>query len=309
MWRRLRVRYDLSVPQDVVRQIISVLDPHGVERRSNRRLLRRRYTSRGPNHIIHIDGYDKLKQFGFAVHSAIDGFSRKILWLYVGRSNNDPRFISRLDFISAIDGVPKIVRSDRGTENSQIHDLQLALRWDHNDDFRRYKSFMYGRSTSNQRIESWWGHVGRLSARFWKELFKQFRDNGEFDNSNPIHVESLRFCFTHLIQRDFDYSVQEWNQHQIRYQQNEESPYGIPDLMYYVPEMYGAEEQKMPLAYTHEELQETANAISISYPRYGCSQEFLDEVQEFVGDVDNFQLPDSVEETSELYQHLVHLFE
>ena len=32
----------------------------------------------------HVDGYDKLKPFSFAIHSAIDGYSRKILWLHVG---------------------------------------------------------------------------------------------------------------------------------------------------------------------------------------------------------------------------------
>ena len=30
----------------------------------------------------------KLKPFGFPIHASIDGWSRKILWLYVTRSNN-----------------------------------------------------------------------------------------------------------------------------------------------------------------------------------------------------------------------------
>lgn len=309
MWRRLRIRHEISATQRVVRELLSAMDPDGVERRSNRRLHRRRYVNRGPNHVIHIDGYDKLKPYGFAVHSAIDGFSRKVLWLKVGRSNNNPRYITRffLDYISLINGVPRIVRSDRGTENCQIRDVQIALRWYHDDEFHRYKSFMYGRSTSNQRIESWWGHVGRLSSRFWIELFKQFRDNGGLDNTNPIHVEALRFCFTNLIQRDLDLVVQEWNQHRIRSQANEESPYGIPDLMYYVPEIYGAEDNKMPLAYSLDEVQETANNISLDFPPYGCSQEFVEVVNQYVGDVHNFQLPESVEEATELYEYLVNL--
>ena len=31
----------------------------------------------------HIDGWDKLKPYGFAVHGAMDGYSRKLLWLKV----------------------------------------------------------------------------------------------------------------------------------------------------------------------------------------------------------------------------------
>ena len=42
----------------------------------------------GPNFIWHIDGYDKLKPYGFCIHGAVDGYSRRILWLEVGPSNN-----------------------------------------------------------------------------------------------------------------------------------------------------------------------------------------------------------------------------
>ena len=27
----------------------------------------------GPNHVWHLDGYDKLPPFGFAIHACIDG--------------------------------------------------------------------------------------------------------------------------------------------------------------------------------------------------------------------------------------------
>ena len=49
----------------------------------------------GPNHLWDIDGYDKLKPFGFCIHGAIDGFSRRILWLDVGYTNNYPTVISQ----------------------------------------------------------------------------------------------------------------------------------------------------------------------------------------------------------------------
>lgn len=28
----------------------------------------------GPNYVWHLDGYDKLKPYGFAIHACIDGF-------------------------------------------------------------------------------------------------------------------------------------------------------------------------------------------------------------------------------------------
>lgn len=63
--------------------------------RERRRLLRRKYSCPGPNHAWHIDGYDKIKPFGFAILGAVDGYSMRIIWLEVERSNNDPKFIAR----------------------------------------------------------------------------------------------------------------------------------------------------------------------------------------------------------------------
>ena len=48
----------------------------------------------GPNDCWHIDGYDKLKPFGFPIHGCIDGYSRKILWLELLPSNNDPNVLA-----------------------------------------------------------------------------------------------------------------------------------------------------------------------------------------------------------------------
>ena len=308
MWRRLKTRYNIQISQEIVRQLLLELDPEGVAARLRHRLRRRQYVSKGPNYLVHVDGYDKLKPFGFAVHGAIDGFSRKILWLNVGFTNNDPRFIAQfyLNYVQNINGVPCIVRADRGTENSIIHDIQHALRIDHNDSLQ-HASFMYGRSTSNQRIERWWRHLTDCSVSFWKQLFKDLREIGEFDNSDPVHVETLRFCFTGLIQRDFDLVVQEWNQHSIRCQHKEESPYGKPDLMYYLPEFYDCEEQKMPLLHSRQDIAEVERSFCREYPPFGCCPEFIDVLNGFVGNVNNLALPENVQDAVELYEILIDL--
>ena len=65
----------------------------------------------GPNFISHIDGYDKLKPYGFCIHSAIDGYSRCILWLEVGPSNNDPMVTIQnyVDCMRQLGGCPQVV--------------------------------------------------------------------------------------------------------------------------------------------------------------------------------------------------------
>lgn len=112
-----------------------------------------------------MDGNDKLKKFGFALHGCIDGLvlaitceyilhalvhklsihqtsrhSRKLLWLRITPTNNDPKVIVKyyLDAVGEFEGIkslddialilvsydsfqfilgcPQIIRSDYGTE-------------------------------------------------------------------------------------------------------------------------------------------------------------------------------------------------
>lgn len=53
-----------------------IIDPESVDRRKKHKLIRRHYVNPGPNFMWHIDGNDKLKPYGFAIHGCIDGFSR-----------------------------------------------------------------------------------------------------------------------------------------------------------------------------------------------------------------------------------------
>ena len=40
--------------------------------------------SLGPNDVWYIDGYMKLEPFGIEIYATIDGYSRYIVWIYVG---------------------------------------------------------------------------------------------------------------------------------------------------------------------------------------------------------------------------------
>ena len=78
MHQKLR-QMGVTTDQETVRLTLKALDPEGVICRSRNRLKRRIYISKGPNYMWHIDGYDKLKPFGLAIHGCMDGYSRKII--------------------------------------------------------------------------------------------------------------------------------------------------------------------------------------------------------------------------------------
>ena len=144
--RRLRLKYDLKVRRDTVMRALSIIDPEGVERRKKRALKRRRYGTPGPNFLWHVDGWDKLSPFGIFIHGAVDGFSRRILWLEANSTNKNPNVIAShyLTTVQELEGVPRRMRCDRGTENTIIGSLQQSFRWHDVDDFGGRESFLEG---------------------------------------------------------------------------------------------------------------------------------------------------------------------
>ncbi|KAK2832604.1 hypothetical protein Q7C36_016066 [Tachysurus vachellii] len=69
----------LHVKRDDVMRLLKELHPNWTEQRRRRTFVRRTYHSMGTNFWWHLDGYDKLKPFGFAISGCIDGFSRRVL--------------------------------------------------------------------------------------------------------------------------------------------------------------------------------------------------------------------------------------
>ena len=67
------MRRNCFFPRNLVMTCMQEVDPAGAQQRRRRKLKRRVYQSQGPNYCWHIDGYDKLKPFGFAIHGCIDG--------------------------------------------------------------------------------------------------------------------------------------------------------------------------------------------------------------------------------------------
>ncbi|KAL5021622.1 hypothetical protein ScPMuIL_000777 [Solemya velum] len=190
MTQRLLSRHGIVVSRSVVCTLLREMDPDGVESRRHHNFNRRTYTNKGPNFLIHIDGYDKLKHYGFAIHAAICGYSRRILWLRVSRTNNNPKVVATyfLNYITEIGGVPRCVRIDDGTENTEIENIQMAFRWHDADDMSAEKSVIRGSSHLNQRIERWWRNGRQGGCQSWIDLFSNLELSGIFATANAAHM-------------------------------------------------------------------------------------------------------------------------
>lgn len=294
----------IQIPQHTVRHTLKEVDPEGVFNRSRHRLKRRRYVNNGPNDVWHIDGNDKLKPFGFCIHGGIDGFSRKVLWLNVAETNKDPFYIAHyfINAVTDLDKLPKLVRSDRGTENVNVCHIQSYMRRLDNGPFGGENSFRYGKSVSNQRIEQWWSYLKRNTTQSWINFFKDLRYQGAYDDSQSIHVETLKFCFKALIQSDLDKVKSTWNHHLIRVSKNAESPGGRPNILYHFPNNYNVTD--CGFQPDIEELEIVKSMYTEEPQTLPCQNDMI-ELARIIMEENSLNLPRNRTEAESLYHELI----
>lgn len=296
IWHTLEME-GLHVPRIIIEDMLKELDPEGSQSRKAHRLKRRIYHNNGPNDAWHMDGYDKLKPFGFPIHGAIDGFSRKILWLEVTRSNSSPDNIAAfyLNTVKELKGCPVRLITDLGTENGLAASMQCYFQ--DNSDAHRYVS-----STRNQRIEGWWSFYCRSRSAWWRNFFKDLESEGVIDSSSTLHMECLWYCFAQILQNDLNIVKEHWNSHRIR-KSRHNTVSGRPDCLFFLPEHYGAMGNlllKVPqpeLDYVSEHIVKTDN--------YNEFQEYFEYARRFL----EIDFPNDWREADTLYRKLVSVAE
>ena len=209
------------------------LDHEGCEPRRRKRLRRRKYRAPGPNYCWHVDGYDKFKPYGFPIHGCIDGWSRKIMWPRLVRSNTLPETAAS-HFVDCVDnygGCPVTLRTDCGTENVTMAALQCEFRQD-------VDAHIYHSSPANQRIEGWWSFYHRNRSTWWINYFKDMIKNKKFNPGNELEKECIWVSFSGIIQKDLDFVKGHWNTHRIRDSRHDAVP-GRPNELFCQPEDHG----------------------------------------------------------------------
>ncbi|KDQ20089.1 hypothetical protein BOTBODRAFT_170106 [Botryobasidium botryosum FD-172 SS1] len=101
------------------------------------------------------------------------------------------------------------MRGDRGGENTEVAVRMVLLRGPNR------RSFIWGTSTRNVRIERLWVEVGSQFVRTWRAFFQRLERDHGLDPSNQAHLWLLHSLFLDLINEDCDAFKAEWNLHGI----------------------------------------------------------------------------------------------
>ena len=116
MHRKIRQEYGINVTRDQVYNVMSDLDPEGLEARggigAKKKGEKGTFTTTGSNWVHSLeslDGHDKLT-FPLAIYGC--------LWLRAWTSNCNPKVVGRwyLDYLYETRVIPAMLRVDRGSE-------------------------------------------------------------------------------------------------------------------------------------------------------------------------------------------------
>ena len=168
--------------EDDVRDAIAFYDPQGTRARRRGPDKHRKdgeFIIPGPDFLWCCDGHDKFRNYGIEIYAAVDAYSRRIQWIYVGNSNRRQISILRqmLDTLKYHNRCPSFWRSDRGKEVVLLADAHYSF-------FRKHKQaegatpeevnalqfrdcYMFGTSTANLKIESTWFRMIGSQTRPW----------------------------------------------------------------------------------------------------------------------------------------------
>jgi len=222
--------------------------PAESKQRASRKLQRRRYNGQGARYASHIDGGDKLKYYGFPYWMEVDGWSRKILSLNLVDSNNDPAIVARIWLNTVTNyGLPVVVMSDAGSENSLIHTFQMFLRRNHADPMAGLRSALTATSPQNQRSENMNRTVREQALDHFISDFETLEAAGYLVTINPIQMALLRLVYDDLVKAKFQELIHRHNNPRIRSTpQNPDTPAGKPDELFFSPEQYTRPDDKTP---------------------------------------------------------------
>ena len=90
-----------------MRASIHRVDPLGVAERSCQIIRCRTYSAPHPNYVWHMDSHHKLIRWRIVIHGAVDGFSRKVLYLTCANNNRASTVVSLFSSAADSHGLPE----------------------------------------------------------------------------------------------------------------------------------------------------------------------------------------------------------
>ena len=240
-YRELTARIRESYPnhfisRDYVAMMSRLQNPEAAERRIPRGLKHPCvFTCPGPGYLIAIDGYDKLRCYGFDIHLSVDAATRLLYWVRLVNTNSDPRNIGRvyLQHLHETKTISRLMTTDLGTENGIIARLHYIYQPTDDDESDGASGVIFhADSARNERAELMNSRLFKWCTKKWIQLFKHLHHIALLIPLNPIDMECAQAIFRPLLTKDLQQFKTRHNAHTIRKQRNSQYSGKSPQFMF-----------------------------------------------------------------------------
>ncbi|KAI6146513.1 hypothetical protein EDD17DRAFT_1651475, partial [Pisolithus thermaeus] len=285
---RTRAMVELRViyPNAGARKMISLLhhernmsyfatyEPHLVRQRKARRLQRRRFWAAGVNDLWAVDQHNKWNRFGLALHTGVELFSGKILWIHIWHSNRNPQLILTyyLDVVEELGFIPLVTQSDPRSENFGIANAQTMLRQWHDPALEGTLQHRWMQSRKNIKPEIMWSQLRRRFTPGFESLRDEGVNQGWYDVDNTLQLMIFQWIFIPWLQAELDAYRDRVNYTAKHRDCNKILPHGVPELVFSSPQDYGALDlkfmvDKATLKHVHQLYINTGHPVFDLVPR------------------------------------------
>ncbi|KAG2343760.1 hypothetical protein BDR05DRAFT_975793 [Suillus weaverae] len=196
-----------------------------------RRLRQKRFWAAGINDLFAMDQHNKWFCFGLALHTRIEPFSGRIMWMCVWHSNRNPQLILSyyLDTLMELGHMPLVTQSDLGTENFGIANGHTLLCQWHNPALQKIM----------------WSQLQRRFTPGFENLLDAGVHNGWYDAGNTLQIMIFCWIFIPWLQTELNAYKDRVNNTAKHRDRNKVLPHGIPELIYNSLEDFGAPDFKV----------------------------------------------------------------
>ncbi|KAG1801180.1 hypothetical protein EV424DRAFT_1351975 [Suillus variegatus] len=233
---------EMSVSRNLVISYCAAYEADLIHQRKARRLKRRRFWAAGVNDLFAVDQHDKWLRFGLALHTGVEPFSGRIMWIRVWHSNRNPQLILTyyLETIERLGHIPMVTQSDPGTENYGIANAHTMLRQMYDPALQGTLQHRWMRTKKNVKPEITWSQLRRRFTPGFETLLDEGVESGWYDSDNTLQVMIFRWVFIPWLQCELDRYQDRVNNTLKRPDRNKVLPHGVPNLIYESPEDFGA---------------------------------------------------------------------
>ncbi|RAL05267.1 uncharacterized protein BO80DRAFT_451642 [Aspergillus ibericus CBS 121593] len=191
----------LFIPRQRLFNVYRTIAPLAVQQRKNDMQRQRgSYIVPGPDHVWSVDGYMKLEPYVSVVRQYLDTIQQRKI-------------------------ICNKIRSDHGSETSILAEAHHYLRKMYEPEIQPEQCYIFGTSTANQRIESWWSQLSRSFLFRYRNYFRALLEKGDFSKDLIPDQIALYAVYMPILRSQIPSYVQSWNHHNIRKQP--ERPYII----------------------------------------------------------------------------------